>query len=81
MPILQKFYSRKISGHWVPATKNKNRIFLNLHRVYPAGVDRSRQAGIYKGDMERGLVPMQKWKATPAAIARLHPQRWRCPRL
>jgi hypothetical protein len=57
----------------VPATKNQNRIFLNFHRVNPKGVDRIRQAGIYKGDMERELAPMRQRIATPAAIARLVP--------
>ncbi|RFC64771.1 hypothetical protein DY251_18580 [Mesorhizobium denitrificans] len=64
---------QKISGHAVPATKNQNRIFLNFHRVNPKGVDRIRQAGIYKGDMERELAPLRQLKAAPAAIARLLP--------
>ena len=65
---------QKISGHIVPANKNRNRILQNLHRVYPEGVDRSRQAGVYKGDMERELAPLRQRKATSAANAWLAAQ-------
>jgi hypothetical protein len=43
----------------LPANKNRNRIFLNFRREYPAGVDRSKQAVLYKGDMKREWFALQ----------------------
>ncbi|MEZ5784334.1 MAG: hypothetical protein R3D70_22560 [Rhizobiaceae bacterium] len=67
----EKFYFPKIGGHEVSARKQQKSNFSEFAPSEPlTGVDRIRQAGIYKGDMKRGLASLQQGKAAPAAIAR-----------
>ena len=64
-------FSKNQRAHSARHKRSKIEFLPNLHRVYPAGVDRNRQAGVYKGDMKRGLAPLRQRQTAPATIARI----------